>query len=300
MRSIPVLLGPTASGKTALAIELARHFPIEIVSADAMLVYRDLDIGTAKPSVAELQVVPHHLINIVDPDEDYDVARFVKDAEQAISQILAAGQIPLVVGGTGFYVKALKQGLPLTPRADEAVQQQLWREFEERGLESLLAEIAAVNPEEAERMQRNPRRVIRALEVHRRTGQFPGEFGYTTPRFEYQMFGLSPELPVLEQRIARRVEHMFEQGLLEEVKSLLFRWSDPSTRRPTALQAIGYKEVLEGLEQGEDENTMIQKITLATRQYAKRQLTWLKTQLQVECQDAETVKPVLMAYLQDL
>ncbi|GEM48260.1 tRNA (adenosine(37)-N6)-dimethylallyltransferase MiaA [Deinococcus cellulosilyticus] len=299
MKPIPVLLGPTASGKTALALEVARNFEVEIVSADAMLVYRGLDIGTAKPTLAELQAVPHHLIDIVEPEEDYDVAQFVQDAERAILQITAVGKVPLIVGGTGFYVKALKQGLPLTPRADEEVQQQIWAELEEKGLDHLLGEISAVNPQEAGRMQRNPRRVVRALEVFRRTGQFPGEFGYSTPKFEYRLFGLSPDLPVLEQRIARRVERMFEEGLLDEVRQLLVRWSDHPSRRPTALQAIGYKEVLEGMEKGEDQNTMIQKITLATRQYAKRQLTWLKTQLQVECQDAAQMKPELLAYLQD-
>ncbi|GGJ29776.1 tRNA (adenosine(37)-N6)-dimethylallyltransferase MiaA [Deinococcus roseus] len=299
MKPIPVLLGPTASGKTALALEMARMFPIEIVSADAMLVYRSLDIGTAKPTQAELQAVPHHLIDIVDPQQEYDVARFVQDAEQAIADIQARNRIPLVVGGTGFYVKALQQGLPLTPRADEALQQQIWHELEHRGLDALLAEISAVNPAEAQRMQRNPRRVIRALEVQRRTGKFPGDFGYTTPRFQYRLFGLSPVFPDLEKRIALRVQQMFAAGLVHEVKSLLDVLSEDTGRRPTALQAIGYKEVLEGLSEGHSEAAMIEKITLATRQYAKRQLTWLKTQLHAECQSIDQVRPDLLAYLQE-
>lgn len=296
MKPIPVLLGPTASGKTALALQLARRFPIEILSADAMLVYRGMDIGTAKPTLPERQEVPHHLIDVTEVQEDYDVARFVQEAEETLQQIMDRKRIPLVVGGTGFYVKALKQGLPLTPRVDESVQQTLWSELETRGLDALLSDIAQMNPQEALRMQRNPRRVVRALEVFRRTGKFPGEFGYTTPRFEYQLFGLSPALPELEKRIALRVEQMFQQGLIQEVQAVMAKL-DAAARRPTALQAIGYKEVLEGLEAGETEKTMQDKITLATRQYAKRQLTWLKTQLHTECQPVPEVEKALEGFL---
>ncbi|MEZ4608398.1 MAG: tRNA (adenosine(37)-N6)-dimethylallyltransferase MiaA [Deinococcales bacterium] len=273
---IPVLAGPTASGKTALALS-CEALPVEIVSADAMLVYQDMNIGTAKPSTAERQKLPHHLIDIISPAENFSVASYVEKAESAIEDILGRGKIPLVVGGTGFYIRALSEGLPTVPSADEAVQARFWERFRREGIEPLDALLKAFSPEDSERAQRNPRRVIRALEIIERTGKAPSSFGMTKPKFSYQKAILLPDSEKLEARIKDRTRAMFGAGLIEEVKSLLKRYPE----RPTAMQAIGYKEVIDYLEGKFDLATLEEKISLATLQYAKRQRTWFRKEPRV-------------------
>ena len=271
-RTIPVLAGPTASGKSALALELAGIFPLEIISADAMMVYRGMDVGTAKPAQEERARTPHHLIDVVNPDEPFSVADFVHLTERAIGEVLARGALPLVVGGTGFYVRALSGGLPTVPPADPARQAELWEVFEREGLELLQRELHAFSPEDAERAQRNPRRVVRALEIIRLTNRAPSSFGRTTPRFRYDKRLLLPSVGALEPRIKARTERMFQQGLVDEVRELLRRFPE----RPTAVQAIGYKEVSAFLEGRAALDETKEAVTLATTQYAKRQRTWFR------------------------
>jgi len=271
---IPVLAGPTASGKSALALALADLVPIEIeiISADAMMVYQGMDIGTAKPKALELARVRHHLIDIVTPAEPFSVADYVWLAEAAIAEVLARGRLPLVVGGSGFYIRALSEGLPTVPPADGAAQAELWRVFEREGLEPLLDELRRVSPADEARAQRNPRRVVRALEILRRTGRPASSFPASTPRFSYRKCVLLPSLAALQARIEVRTAQMFAAGLITEVAELLARYPE----QPTALQAIGYKEVGEFLRGRLTLEQVQERVTQATVQYAKRQHTWFR------------------------
>ncbi len=269
---IPVLAGPTASGKSALALRLARALPIEIVSADAMMVYRGMDIGTAKPTLAERQRVPHHLIDILNPDEPFSAFDYVGRAERAVAEVLERGKLPLVVGGTGFYIRALSEGLPTVPPADAEGQAALWERLEREGLDALVRDLEAFSPSDAQRSARNPRRVVRALEIVQRTGRAPSSFPSTTPRFGYDKAVLLPDVEVLSERIKARTEQMFQAGLVEEVEALLERYPT----RPTATQAIGYKEVVEYLEGAATLSEAKEAVVLATTRYAKRQRTWFR------------------------
>ncbi|AZI41816.1 tRNA (adenosine(37)-N6)-dimethylallyltransferase MiaA [Deinococcus psychrotolerans] len=290
---LPILTAPTAAGKTALALKLAQAFRLEIVAADAFTVYRGLDIGTAKPSAAEQQQVPHHLIDVVDVQDSFDVAQWLSQAETAITDVLSRQNIPLIVGGTGFYLKALMRGLPLTPPSDPAARAQIEAELSERGLDALLAEIAALNPAEAARMERNPRRVVRALEIQRRTGKFPVEFGTTQPAHTYRVFAFTQ--PDLEQRIKTRVDAMLAAGWPEEAAWLASQI--PPESSATVWQALGYRAAL-ALARGElTQPQAAAQISLQSRQYAKRQLTWARTQLGAEIQTRPQVEADLRALL---
>lgn len=269
---VPMLGAPTASGKSAVALELAQRFPLEIISADAMQVYLDMDIGTAKPSAAERARVPHHLIDLVSPAEPFSVAEWVTRAETAIAEIRGRGRLPFVVGGTGFYLRALAHGLPTVPPADAAVQEELWRELEEHGLERLERELADSSPEDAERSQRNPRRVVRALEIVRRTGRAPKDFPPRPPVFAFSLAVLEPTMSELRPRIESRCEQMFAAGLADEVERLLERY--PS--RSTAMQAIGYKETAAALAGRTTLEEARRAVYEATVRYARRQLTWFR------------------------
>lgn len=295
--SIPILTAPTAAGKSALALSLATEFPIEIIAADAFTVYHGLDIGTAKPSAQEQAAVPHHLLDVVDVTQDFDVAQYLALAEQAIADVQGRGHIPLIVGGTGFYLSALVKGLPLTPRADRDLQRLIESELEEQGLDALLAEIERVNPAEAARMERNPRRIVRALEVYRRTGRFPGEFGYSVPKFQYQAFAFAPEMPVLEARIRQRTGEMLAKGWPAEAQWLAAQVSPTLTPRPTVWQTLGYAEALALAEGTLTTAEAAERIALATRQYAKRQLTMIKGTLGARILDRVQAEAELRVYL---
>ncbi|WP_114313282.1 tRNA (adenosine(37)-N6)-dimethylallyltransferase MiaA [Thermus caldifontis] len=272
METIPVLAGPTGSGKTLLALKLGEELPLEVVSADATMVYRGLDIGTDKPTLEERRRVPHHLVDILDPSEALSVVRWVELAETAIADILARGGIPLVVGGTGYYIRALSQGLPTLPPPDPEVQEALWRELAERGLEALVAELARVSPEDALRVDKNPRRLVRALEVVRRTGIPPARFPPRPPRFAYRKLVLWPERGWLFPKLEERAKRQFARGLVEEVKALLQRYPT----MPTALQAIGYKEVVGYLRGEYSLEEALARDIQAVKAYAKRQYTWFR------------------------
>ena len=269
---IPVLAAPTASGKTALSLALATKLPIEIVSADAMMVYKEMNIGTAKPDAIELAIAPHHLIDLVEADQEFSVVDYVNLAEAKIAEILQRGNIPFVVGGTGFYIRGLSDGLPTTPKMDKDLQAELWAIFERDGLEPIQAELEKHSPSEAIRCQRNPRRVIRAVEIIRRTGKAPNEFKNTKASFEYNKIILLPNTEVLQKRIIMRTEKMFADGLVAEVEALIKKYPKLATAR----QAIGYKEIIEYLEGKCSLEAAKEQIIIATRQYAKRQRTWFK------------------------
>ena len=276
MNRVPMLGAPTASGKSSTAIRLALQLrdrvTIEIVTADAMQVYEGMDIGTAKPDLAERAGVRHHLLDLVTPAEPFSVARWVAAAEEVIGEILARGALPLVVGGTGFYLRSLAAGLPLVPPADPQVQQPIVEQLERDGLDGLRAELAARAPLDAERAGLNPRRVVRALEILRSTGRPPSSFGRTEPRFGYSKVVLLPTADQLAPRISARAEQMFGQGLVDEVRSLLERWPE----QLTATQAIGYKEVVAHLRGEIDLAEAREAVRLATSQYSRRQLTWFR------------------------
>ncbi len=255
-----------------MALTLAAEMNMEIVAADAMQVYRGMDIGTAKPSSEDRRRVPHHLIDVVTPAEAFSVADYVRLAEAAIGEVLARGRLPLVVGGTGFYIRGLAEGLPTAPAADPEAQAPLWKDLEERGLAPMVAELERLSPTDAARAQRNPRRVIRALEVLRRTGRPPSAFPRTTPAYRYDKVALLPTMETLRPRIDRRTRSMFEAGLVEEVRELTAAYPEPAT----ALQAIGYKEVATHLAGRSTLEEARLAVTIATLQYARRQRTWFR------------------------
>lgn len=272
MKMVPVLAGPTASGKTDLALRLAQAYPLEVVSADASMVYRGMDIGTAKPSPLARAQVPHHLIDILNPDQDFSVSDYWHRAQEAIEAVLLRGNIPLVVGGTGYYIRALSEGLYQLPAPDALLQQELWKVVESAGLEPLLVELRAASPLDAERVGLNPRRVVRAVEILRRTGTPPAHFPKSEPRFRYRKLVLWPPWDWLLPRLQARTQTMFQQGLVEEVRGLVQRFP----LMTTALQSIGYKEVAAHLRGAISLEEAKQEMLKATRAYAKRQYTWFR------------------------
>lgn len=274
---VPLLAAPTAAGKTAAALRLAERAEgrgLEVINADAMLVYQGMDIGTAKPSTEERQRVPHHLIDIVDPaaDQTFSVVAWTEAAEAAIAEVLARGAKPLVVGGTGFYLAALRDGLPTTPTADPAVRAALEAELVERGLAPLSAELQAAAPQDARASQGNPRRVLRALEVLRASGRPPSAYPRRPPRFATRSFVALPTVAALAPRVSARARSMVENGLVEEVRGLLQRVPPAAT----AWQAIGYKEIARALRGEVGLEQAIGEVEAATLRYAKRQHTWFR------------------------
>jgi tRNA dimethylallyltransferase len=276
------LMGPTASGKTALAVELARRLPFEIISVDSAQVYRGLDIGTAKPDRATRRSAPHRLIDIRDPSEPYSAGEFRTDALCEIAAIQAAGRIPLLVGGTLLYFRALERGLAELPSADPVLRARLAAEFTELGSPALHARLARLDPAAAARIHAHDRqRIQRALEVHELTGRSLTEL-CALPRNEILSFRtikliVSPaERQVLHERIEQRFHAMLQQGFIAEVECLRAR-DELDLDRP-ALRAVGYRQVWAYLEGSLDKTAMIERGIAATRQFAKRQLTWLRSE----------------------
>ena len=276
------LMGPTASGKTDLAIYLTEHFPVDIISVDSAMVYRGLDIGSAKPSAEELAKAPHRLIDIVDPLEIYSAAQFRIDALKEIETIIKAGRIPLLVGGTMLYFRALLQGLSELPAADDATRLKLEQQARELGWEKMHQRLAEVDPEAAARIHPNdPQRIQRALEVYEVTGIAMSHLQKTqkSEPFPYQVLKLAlvpSERAVLHQRIEKRFSQMLEQGLIDEVKALLER-GDLHEDLP-AIRAVGYRQVWDYLADRMDYTEMKERGVIATRQLAKRQFTWLRSE----------------------
>ncbi len=288
-----VLGGPTASGKSGVALRLAQRFGLEIVSADAMQVYRGLDVGTAKPTRDERAGVRHHLIDVVPPQQPFSVAAWVGLAETAIVEADAGGVRCLVVGGTGFYLMALSEGLPTTPPADPDAQAPFWERLEREGVAALEQELAAVAPQDADRAQRNPRRLVRSLEVLARTGRPPSAFPRRTPRVQADRTWLIPSMKELEPRIEARARSMLSGGLVEEAAAL------DRASLATASQAIGYAEAA-AVARGEmDTDEALAAIVSATRRYARRQRTWFRRHAaeRVVASLADPAEPVVDAWL---
>ncbi|MET0101622.1 MAG: tRNA (adenosine(37)-N6)-dimethylallyltransferase MiaA [Sedimenticola sp.] len=274
------LMGPTASGKTDLAIELTEHLPCDIISVDSALVYRGMDIGTAKPSAEELARAPHRLIDICDPSESYSAAQFREDALREMAEITAAGRIPLLVGGTMLYFRALQYGLSELPAANAAVRARLEQDAALHGWQAMHERLAAVDPAAASRIHPNdPQRIQRALEVYEITGKSLTELQDRDgeQKLPYRLVKLvrAPrEREVLHQRIADRFHKMLEQGFEAEVRGLLQQ--DNLVPDMPSMRSVGYRQMLKYLLGEWDRETMIEKGIVATRQLAKRQFTWLR------------------------
>lgn len=284
-RTAYALLGPTACGKSRLALELAARLPIEIVSIDSAQVYRGMDVGTAKPSRAERDRVPHHLLDIVDPDAAYSAARFRADALRAVQDILARGRLAVLVGGTMLYYRALVAGLDAMPAADAATRAAIDAEAARRGWAALHAELARIDPEAARRIAPgDAQRIQRALEVWRLTGKAISSLQAASPArlpFELKAFAIVPsDRAALHRRIAERFDAMLAAGLVEEVKALRRRYR--LSRHMPSMRCVGYRQVWDYLEGDDGREEMRAKAIAATRRLAKRQLTWLRALREVE------------------
>ena len=274
------VVGPTASGKTKMGVALAKAFGGEVVSVDSMQIYRGMTIGTAAPTAAEMEGVPHHMIAVADPGESWSVARFAAEADACVQDILRRGKLPVLVGGTGLYLDALVRGNSFAEGcAGTAVRQALQKRMEAEGAAALLEELRAIDPETAARLHlKDEKRILRALEVWQETGktitQHNRETQLLPPRYDALYIGLDFESrDDLRGRIDRRVDLMVAEGLLQEVRNLL---SSGIPRTATALQAIGYKQFLAVEEGRATVEEAVEEVKLRSRQYAKRQLTWLR------------------------
>jgi len=271
--------GPTASGKTEIGLQLAQRLDAEVISLDSMAVYQQMDIGTAKPTTQQRQVVPHHLLDVVSAETDFSLSQYVNEAHLAIDRIRQAGRQVLFVGGTPLYLKSLLRGIYEGPPADWEFREQIEKELEAAGVESLHQRLAQVDPLTAHRLHpHDKRRIIRALEVHKITGQpishQQEQFDEGQPADKCRVFVLGWPRPVLHSRIEKRVEAMFAAGLVEEVQKLLDQYQSLSR---TASQAVGYREVIEMLQQGTSLEATIERVTVRTRQFARRQETWFRS-----------------------
>ena len=278
MNRIICVVGPTASGKTSLAVELARSFDGEVVSCDSMQLYRRMDIGTAKPTPEEMQGIPHHMIDVCEPDEDFSVSRYVEMATPIVDDILARGKTVIVAGGTGLYAEALMKGQDFAPVPSTGCREKLEQRAEAEGIEALLSELQRIDPEAADRSQGNPRRIIRALEVFEETGETITAHNLRTqaipPRYSPLWIGLDFEdRQELYDRIDLRVELMLQQGLLEEIRQIL---SSGIPEKATAMQAIGYKEFVDAMAGRSTVEEAVAQVQQSSRRYAKRQLTWFR------------------------
>ena len=272
-----VICGPTASGKTALSIELAKKINGEIISCDSMQIYKDMDIGTAKVTQEEMQGIKHYLVDFVSPDERYSVADFKKDAKIAIKEILSKGKTPIVVGGTGLYVDSLIYEIEYPQiEFDEEYRKKLEEQADKEGLEKLYEKAKQIDPEAVTKISKNDKkRIIRILEIYHSTGKTKTEQEEESRKqleYDYKVFAIDWDREKLYERINKRVDIMLEQGLIEEVQNIKQKYS----KFPTAMQGLGYKEVVDYLEGKYSQEEMIEKIKMETRRYAKRQLTWFR------------------------
>lgn len=279
MHNIFCLMGPTASGKTDLACELVQRYPFEIISVDSAMIYRDMNIGTAKPSAEELIRAPHHLIDIINPDQSYSAAQFCSDALALCKAIIQRGNIPLLTGGTMMYFNALQKGLSKLPEADPLIRQKLEDEAALSGWDALHHQLLQLDPVAAIRIHNHDtQRIQRALEVYYTTGTTLSallEQQKTTPDYHFINFSLMPEQRAwLHDRIAQRFDLMLAQGFIDEVRQLQQKWF--LTQNMPSMRCVGYRQALEYLNNELDYDRMREKGIAATRQLAKRQLTWLR------------------------
>ena len=277
MNSILCLAGPTASGKTALAVELAKELDGEVVSCDSMQVYRRMDIGTAKPSPEEMQGIPHHMIDVAEPDEDFSVSRYCAMAAPIVDDIVARGKTAIIAGGTGLYMDSLIRGNDFAPFPSTGVREKLEAEADEVGLPAMLTRLREIDPDTADRVS-DRKRILRALEVYLETGETITEHNRKTqllpPKYTPLWLGLDfADRGELYRRIDKRVDIMLEMGLMEEIRSLL---DSGIPEKCTAMQAIGYKEFVNALKGREPLSQAAEEVKKASRHYAKRQLTWFR------------------------
>lgn len=272
-----VICGPTASGKTSLSISLAKKINGEIVSCDSMQIYKEMDIGSAKPTVEEMQEIKHYLVDFVSPEKRYSVSEYKEDASKAIEEIINKGKTPIIVGGTGLYLNSLIYNIQYNEmEVDLNYRRELEKEAEEYGLEVLYNRAKEIDPEAMEKVSANDKkRITRVLEIYNATGRNKTELEKKSRKevpYNYLIFGINMERSILYEKINKRVDIMLEQGLIEEVKNLINKYSN----MPTAMQGLGYKEVKEFLDGNISKEEMIEKIKMETRRYAKRQITWFK------------------------
>lgn len=300
---VVVICGPTASGKTALSIELAKKINGEIVSCDSMQIYKEMDIGTAKTTKEEMQGIKHYMLDIISPEERYSVADYKKEAKEAIREIIKKGKTPIVVGGTGLYVDSLIYEIEYPNiEFDEEYRKKLEIQAETEGLENLYEQAKKIDPEAIKKISQNDKkRIIRILEIYHATGYNKTEQERKSrekePEFDYKVYGLNMPREKLYKRIDLRVDIMIKQGLIEEVEKIYKKYSE----FPTAMQGLGYKEVVEYLKNNLTKEEMIEKIKQETRRYAKRQMTWFRKNKQTIWLDTEnTVQNNLQIILEGL
>lgn len=278
-----VIVGPTASGKTSASINVAKKLNGEIISADSMQIYREMNIGTAKVTKEEADGIKHYLVDVVNPDEVFNVTKYKEMAEAAIEDIIAKGKTPIIVGGTGLYVSTLINGIEFAEVGEDVeYREQMTALAEEKGAEYLHNELRKVDPDAADAIEMNNiRRVVRALEIYKLTGKTKTQLDIESRKevkYDYRVYGIDTPREELYNRINIRVDKMFEEGLLEEVKYVNEKYKISST----AIQGLGYKEVIEYIEGKVTYEEMIEKLKMETRRYAKRQLTWFRREEKIK------------------
>lgn len=276
--NLKIIVGPTAIGKTYYSIKIAQKYNGEIISADSMQIYKHLNIGTAKPSKEELQQIPHHLINIINPDEPFDLFKYINSADSAINEIKSKNKIPFIIGGTGMYVKGLIEGIFNDVSSDPSVRMELYNKADNIGLDSLYQELRNIDPEAADKIMSNDRqRIIRALEVYSVSGKTISELQRASQsaekRYDFKIVALNMDREILYDRIEKRIDLMFENGFIDEVKFLIDKGYASDLLR---IKAIGYKEVIEYLNGVLTLDEAIDQIKKFSRNYAKRQFTWFR------------------------
>ena len=278
MNNIICIAGPTASGKTALAVELAKELNGEVVSCDSMQIYKRMDIGTAKPTLEEMQGIPHHMLGVAEPEEDFSVSKYCEMASPIVDDIVSRGKTAIIAGGTGLYMDSLIKGNDFAPFPATGHRERLEEKLAAVGLDTMIAELSVIDPEAVTRAQRNPRRIVRALEVYYETGETITSHNLKTqaipPRYNPLWLGLDFDpRALLYDRIDKRVGIMLEMGLEQEIRDLLSSGLDP---RCTAMQAIGYKEFVAALDGQCTMEEAADEVRKSSRRYAKRQLTWFR------------------------
>ena len=276
--TVIVIAGPTASGKSKLAIELAKKINGEIISADSMQIYKDMNIGTAKVSKEEMQDIKHYMIDFISPEERYSVSAYKKDAEKSIKEILDKGKIPIICGGTGLYINSLIYGIEFKEeKIDEEYRNELNKIAENGMLDELYNKALEIDPEAMKKISKNDKkRIIRVLEIYKKTGKTKTQQDIESKKngveYNYKVFAINMDRELLYEKINNRVDQMIKEGLIEEVKSILEKYD----KFPTAMQGLGYKEVVSYLQGKTNKEEMIEKLKMETRRYAKRQITWFK------------------------
>lgn len=283
-----VICGPTASGKTALSIELAKKINGEVISADSMQIYKDMDIGTAKPTKEEMGNIKHYLIDCISPDTRYSVADFKKDATNAIEEIINNGKNPIIVGGTGLYIDSIIYGIDYNEmKVDLEYRNRLEEIAEDKGIEYLYEKAYEIDPDAMSKISKNDKkRICRVLEIYNSTGktktQLEAESRQKELKYNFKVFAINMERPILYERINKRVDIMINDGLVDEVKKLIKKYE----KIPTAMQGLGYKEVVQYFDGIYSKEGMIEKIKMESRRYAKRQITWFKRNKSIRWLDA--------------